>query len=85
MFDAILIDEAQDFPDSFLRICYGMLGSKKHLVYAYDELQNLSSQPLPSSEKIFGKDIHGNALVKLENKSYDLILENKTGYTADNR
>ena len=75
MFDAILIDEAQDFPGSFLRICYEILGSKKRLVYAYDELQNLSSQPLPSPEKIFGKDIHGNALVKLENKSYDLILE----------
>lgn len=75
MFDAILVDEAQDFPSSFLRICYRLLGDKKRLVYAYDELQNLSSESLPSPEKIFGKDKHGNPLVKLENKSQDIILE----------
>ena len=75
MFDAILIDEAQDFPSSFLRICYRILGNKKRLVYAYDELQNLSAQSLPSPEEIFGKDTHGNSFVKLENKSQDIILE----------
>lgn len=75
MFDAILIDEAQDFPSSFLRICYRILGSKKRLVYAYDELQNLNSESLPSPEEIFGEDTHGNPLVKLENKSQDIILE----------
>ncbi|MCD4818323.1 MAG: ATP-binding domain-containing protein [Candidatus Cloacimonetes bacterium] len=75
MFDAILVDEAQDFPSSFLRIYYKILGEKKRLVYAYDELQNLSSESLPSPEKIFGKDAHGNPFVKLENKSQDIILE----------
>ncbi len=75
MFDAILVDEAQDFPSSFLRICYRLLGDKKRLVYAYDELQNLSSESLPSPEEIFGKDKHGSPLVKLENKSQDIILE----------
>ena len=75
MFDAILIDEAQDFPSSFLRICYRMLGRKKRLVYAYDELQNLSSQSLPSPEEIFGKDTRCISFVKLENKSQDIILE----------
>lgn len=75
MFDAILVDEAQDFPSSFLRICYRMLGIKKRLVYAYDELQNLNSQPLPSPEEIFGKNAHGIPLVKLENESQDIILE----------
>ncbi|MDD3183675.1 MAG: helicase, partial [Alphaproteobacteria bacterium] len=43
-YDAILIDEAQDFPPSFLCLCYEMLKPEKRLVYAYDELQNLSSQ-----------------------------------------
>jgi superfamily I DNA and RNA helicase len=75
MFDSILIDEAQDFPSSFLRICYSILGNKKRLVYAYDELQNLNSQSLPSPEEIFGQDGQGNSLVKLENKSQDIILE----------
>ncbi|MEA1971773.1 MAG: ATP-binding domain-containing protein [Candidatus Cloacimonadota bacterium] len=75
MFDAILVDEAQDFPSSFLRICYIILGDKKRFVYAYDELQNLSSESLPSPEEIFGKDDNGSPLVKLENKSQDIILE----------
>ncbi len=75
MFDAILVDEAQDFPSSFLCICYRILGEKKRLVYAYDELQNLSSESLPSPEEIFGKDKNGSPLVKLENKSQDIILE----------
>lgn len=75
IFDVILVDEAQDFPSSFLRICYKILGHKKRLVYAYDELQNLNSESLPSPEEIFGKDTQGNPLVKLENKSQDIILE----------
>jgi len=75
MFDAILVDEAQDFPSSFLRICYKILGEKKRLVYAYDELQNLSSESLPSPEEIFGKTKDGIPLVKLEDKSQDIILE----------
>jgi len=75
MFDAILVDEAQDFPSSFLRICYKILGDKKRLVYAYDELQNLSSESLPSPEEIFGKTKNGSPLVKLEDKSQDIILE----------
>jgi superfamily I DNA and RNA helicase len=75
MFDAISVDEAQDFPSSFLHICYRILGEKKRLVYAYDELQNLSSESLPSPEQIFGKNKNGSPLVKLENKSQDIILE----------
>ena len=44
IYDAILIDEAQDFPPAFLRLCYELLNDKKRLVYAYDELQVLNSQ-----------------------------------------
>ncbi|PLX46779.1 MAG: helicase [Desulfobulbaceae bacterium] len=63
-YDAILIDEAQDFPPAFLRICYEMLKPEKRLVYAYDELQNLSSQSLPSPEEIFGKNQDGTPRVR---------------------
>lgn len=59
LYDAILIDEAQDFPPEFLQLCYGLLDSKKRLVYAYDELQNLSGESLPSPEEIFGKKEDG--------------------------
>jgi len=75
IYDAIMIDEAQDFPPSFLRICYSMLGDKKRLVYAYDELQSLNAQSLPSPEKIFGKNSTGVPFVNLKDKSQDIILE----------
>ena len=75
MYDAILVDEAQDFPLSFLRICFHILGKKKRLVYAYDELQSLNAQSLPSPEKLFGNDINGNPYVNLKKDSQDIILE----------
>ncbi len=57
LYDAILIDEAQDLSPSFLRICYSMMGDEhKRLVYAYDELQNLSGESLPSPDLIFEED-----------------------------
>jgi superfamily I DNA and RNA helicase len=64
VFDAILIDEAQDFPPSFLRLCYELLKPEKRLVYAYDELQNLGSLSLPSPEEIFGKNDDGTPQVQ---------------------
>lgn len=64
VYDAILVDEAQDFPPEFLRLCYQLLGAPKRpdqlpddpkrLVYAYDELQSLTGESLPSPEEIFG-------------------------------
>ena len=54
LYDAILIDEAQDFSPAFLRICLSLLREPKRLVYAYDELQSLSGETLPSPEEIFG-------------------------------
>ena len=53
-YDAILVDEAQDLPPPFLRLCYEILRQPKRLVYAYDELQNLTHQGLPTPEEIFG-------------------------------
>lgn len=56
IYDAILVDEAQDFSPAFLLLCYFMLKEPKRLVYAYDELQNLTDEGLPSVEEIFGHD-----------------------------
>ena len=54
LYDLILIDEAQDLPISFLRLCYQSLKAPNRLVYAYDELQSLDAETsLPSPEKIF--------------------------------
>ena len=79
-YDAILIDEAQDFPPAFLRMCFEMLKPEKRLVYAYDELQNLSSQSLPSPDEIFGKNPDGTPRVRFApnqpgKPQQDIILE----------
>lgn len=58
-YDAILIDEAQDFSPNFLLLCYEYLKDPKRLVYAYDELQNLGNRSLPPVEEIFGKNTDG--------------------------
>jgi superfamily I DNA and RNA helicase len=65
LYDVILVDEAQDFAPSFLRLCYAMLREPKRLVYAYDELQNLSGESLPPPEEVFGTDPKGRPLVSM--------------------
>lgn len=76
LYDAILVDEAQDFAPSFLRLCYAMLKPPKRLVYAYDELQNLSGTSLPPPEEIFGIDEQGQPLVSLgDDPRRDVILQ----------
>lgn len=80
LYDAILIDEAQDFPPEFLRLCYDILDDNKRLVYAYDELQNLSGESLPLPEEIFGKNKNGKPNVEFHQNEVgqpqqDIILE----------
>ncbi|MCF4967582.1 DEAD/DEAH box helicase [Nostoc sp. CMAA1605] len=78
-YDAILIDEAQDFSQHFLRLCYEILKEPKRIVYAYDELQNLNKKTMESPEVIFGEDAHGKPRVQLQNipgePKQDIILE----------
>ncbi len=64
-YDAIFVDEAQDFTPNFLLLCYELLKQPKRLVYAYDELQNLSMRSLPPMEEIFGKKTDGTPRVIL--------------------
>ena len=77
-YDVILVDEAQDVSQHFLKMCYEILKEPKRLVYAYDELQNLNKNIMHSPEEIFGKNIHGIAHVQLQNlpkkPKQDIIL-----------
>lgn len=80
LYDVILVDEAQDFSPAFLCLCYEMLNEPKRLVYAYDELQNLRVQSLPSPEVIFGEKKDGTPKVKFipyeeGHPQQDIILE----------
>ncbi|SDO01306.1 Superfamily I DNA and RNA helicases [Cryobacterium flavum] len=66
VFDVILVDEAQDLPPAFLKMCFEMLQPSKRLVYAYDELQSLNGRGLPSPTEIFGSDAQGRPHVDFE-------------------
>ena len=78
-YDAILVDEAQDFSHHFLRLCYEILLPPKRLVYAYDELQSLSKKLMEPAETIFGLNESGQPNVQLRNGigegKQDIILE----------
>jgi superfamily I DNA and RNA helicase len=76
LYDAILVDEAQDFAPSFLRMCYEMLKQPKRLIYAYDELQNLSGLAVLPPEEIFGVNAQGKPRVSLaSDPRKDVILQ----------
>ena len=76
LYDAILVDEAQDLPDPFLRICYELLREPRRLVYAYDELQNLVGESVSSPDKMFGARADGTPRVRFDGDgTRDLILE----------
>ncbi len=79
-YDAILVDEAQDFAPNFLLLCYEYLKEPKRLVYAYDELQNLGKRSLPPVEDIFGKHADGTPRVVMHPEEpgkpkQDIILD----------
>ncbi|MEL7409314.1 MAG: AAA family ATPase, partial [Cyanobacteria bacterium J06558_2] len=78
-YDALLIDEAQDFDKHFLQLCYKIVKNPKRLIYAYDELQSLNNKVMESPEEIFGKDNQGKFNVRLENlpgqPKQDIFLE----------
>lgn len=79
-YDAVLVDEAQDFSPNFLLLCYEYLKDPKRLVYAYDELQNLGNRSLPPAEEIFGKNTDGTARVVIQppeagKPKQDIILD----------
>ena len=79
-YNAILVDEAQDFPPEFLRLCYQLLEVPKRLVYAYDELQTLAGDSLPSPEDLFGRHDDGSPKVRLdsetdEGRRRDVVLD----------
>ena len=68
VFDAILIDEAQDFPVSFYRMIYNVVASPHRIIWAYDELQNLGDYEMQSEHELFGTDEDGQPLVTLRNE-----------------
>lgn len=68
VFDYLLIDEAQDFPPSFFQLAYQATKTPKRIVWAYDELQNLSDSMMPSLDQLFGINEDGTAIIDVSNE-----------------
>jgi superfamily I DNA and RNA helicase len=66
-FDYVLVDEAQDFPAAFFHLVYLSTKAPKKIVWAYDELQNLSDSTMPTLDELFGVDAEGNPVVEIYN------------------
>ncbi|GBF18223.1 hypothetical protein C21_00380 [Arenibacter sp. NBRC 103722] len=78
VYDAILVDEAQDLSESFLNLCYMNLiqdnKGQRRLIYAYDELQTLNEgYSLRSPQKIFNEDANDIFLNKCYRNSRPVL------------
>ena len=71
VYDGLLVDEAQDLPPAFLKLCHVFLKEPHRLVYAYDELQNLTGESLPAPEDIFGQPSSEGAAVRFDDDGRD--------------
>jgi superfamily I DNA and RNA helicase len=66
IFDAVLIDEAQDLPPEFFQLVYRFTKEPKRIVWGFDELQRLSEGAMPDTRELFGTGPGGEALVSLD-------------------
>ena len=76
-YDLTLIDEGQDFPNSFYRLCY-RLTKERRIVWAYDEFQNIFNIDVQDEKETFGSDADGNYYVDFsrhENPYQDITLK----------
>ncbi|AGB72549.1 MULTISPECIES: DEAD/DEAH box helicase [Rhizobium] len=71
-YDYVLIDEGQDFPDSFYRLAFHLAKGerdKKSVIWAYDELQDILNVKIRQPIDLFGRDENGIPLVDLDRTS----------------
>ena len=78
LFDAVLIDEAQDLPPEFFQLVYLFCHEPKRIVWGYDELQKLSESAMPTTDELFGTGPNGESLVSLssptDSPTRDIVL-----------
>jgi superfamily I DNA and RNA helicase len=66
VYDAVLIDEAQDLPPEFFQLVYQFIKGPKRVIWAFDELQKLSEDAMPDTDTLFGVGPSGENLISLE-------------------
>lgn len=75
-YDYTLIDEAQDFPPQFYRVCR-QITKNNRVVWAYDDFQNILDVKIQNEKETFGKSPKGEYYVdfsKGSDKLQDIIL-----------
>lgn len=70
MYDYIFVDEGQDFPPSFLRLCVELV-EKQRVIYAYDDLQAIWQKRAPTPTDIGGVYEDGKPKMELTD---DIVL-----------
>lgn len=65
IFDAVLIDEAQDLPPEFFQLIYLFTREPKRIIWGFDELQKLSDTMMPDTDELFGVGEDGESLISL--------------------
>lgn len=77
-YDYILIDEGQDFRESFYRLCHNVV-KDNNIIWAYDDFQDILKTNLQDEKSLFGKDEKGEYYVDFENmenpSDHDIILK----------
>lgn len=74
-YDLTLIDEGQDFPIHFYRLCYA-LTKHRRIVWAFDDFQNIFDTKIQDEKETFGQK-DGKFLVDFslnENQLQDIVL-----------
>jgi superfamily I DNA and RNA helicase len=70
VFDYVFVDEAQDFPPSFLRLALSLVREER-LVIAYDVFQTIFDVESPTAGSLFGTDERGEPAVTFDE---DIVL-----------
>jgi superfamily I DNA and RNA helicase len=82
LYDAIIVDEAQDFGPAFLNMCLEALDDTNRLIWAYDEAQDLGSLSAPQPKNVFGTDEDGELRVDMSGSYSDGVQKSHVMRTA---
>lgn len=59
IYDLVLIDEAQDFPNEVFEVVYQITKDPKRIIVAYDDFQSLKELKIREFDELFGTDEEG--------------------------
>lgn len=73
-YDYVIMDEAQDFPIWFYRLCY-MLAIGKKIIWGYDECQNILDMNIQDPKTIFGVNPKtSKSIIDIADYGQDIVL-----------